>query len=836
MTAATFQGFKVSFRTLTRVLRRPVVWGVLIVLAVGTWFVWPRTGLGQRVANETIHFPLSPPSSTSWKLVNAFPHLKFFEPTCVVAAQDGSNRLFILERRGTIQVVQNDPNTRIKKLFLDVFDDIAREPYEDDGALGMVLHPEFGQTGSPNRGYLYVFYTANVDGQRHDRLARFTVPDGSDVADPGSRLVLIDQVDRDIWHNGGALVFGPDGFLYVGVGDEGGNRPDEFSNGQRIDKNLFCGILRIDVDQRGGDISHPIRRQPENGRTAHYYIPNDNPFVGQEGVLEEFWATGLRNPHRIAFDPATGQLWVGDVGQQFREEINLAFPGSNHQWSYREGNLVMEESWLEGQKPGDFHGVEAPPVWEYPHLHGNNCVIGGLVYQGQKYPQLQGKYIFGDNGSGRVWALTRDQDGGVSVEELVNMPFASKTGLASFGEDADGELLIVILGDAGRNDGTIYRLEHDPHGRNSALPERLSETGIFSDLSTLTPAPGVYPYGVNAPLWSDGAAKGRWIMLPGDGNDPDPRADRVVFHRTEPWSFPPGTVLVKQFDLPVDENDPGRVRRLETRVLVTTHDGIYGFTYKWNERGTEAFLLDGGEVEPVAITTADGGHRTQLWQYPSRAECLVCHTRQAGYVLGVNTQQLNGPYRYPNGVVVNQLEAWSQAGMFTQPLTPQEIAEAPRLVDIHDTTAPLEQRVMSYLDANCSSCHRPGGVRANFDARYCTPLDQKNLVLGKLHTDHGQPGAMIVRPQDPSRSVLIQRLLDGNKRMPTLGVLRRDIDAIATISQWIDSLPIPADLQPIFDPTEDVAVAEAPVEAPPVERPAESGTTPEVAASPPAAE
>lgn len=821
MTATSTHRVKVSLQAILRGLRRPQVWITLVVLSVGVWYAWPRTGLGQRVANETIHFPQSAPSGTSWKIVNAFPHLKFFEPTCVVAAQDGSNRLFILERRGTIQVVQNDPNTREKRLFLDVFDRIAREPYEDDGALGMVLHPEFGQPDSPNRGYFYVFYTANVDGQRYDRLARFTVPDGSDVADPNSRLILIDQLDRDIWHNGGALVFGPDGFLYVGVGDEGGNAPDEFANGQRIDKSLFCGILRIDVDQRGGDISHPIRRQPENGRTAHYYIPSDNPFVGQEDVLEEFWSTGLRNPHRMAFDPVTGKLWVGDVGQQFREEVNIAFAGSNHQWSYREGNLVMDESWLKGQKPANFQGIEAPPLWEYPHMQGNNCVIGGLVYRGSKYPELNGKYIFGDNGSGRVWALTQGDDGQVSIEELVNMPFASKTGLSSFGEDADGELLIVILGDAGRNDGSIYRLEHDPNGRSTALPERLSETGIFSDLSTLTPASGVYPYGVNAPLWSDGAVKQRWIMLPGDGKDPAPRADRIEFHRTGPWNFPPGTVLVKQFDLPVDERNPSDVRRVETRVLVTTHDAIYGFTYKWNEQGTEAFLLDGGEVMPIPVTTADGSQRTQLWQFPSRAECLVCHNKQAGYVLGVNTQQLNGPYHYPNGVVANQLAEWSRAGLFTKPLAAEEIADAPRLFNLHDQSVPLELRVMSYLDANCSACHRPGGVRANFDARFETPLAEKNLILGKLHTDHGQAGAMIVRPQDPSRSVLVQRLLDGNKRMPTLGVMRRDTQAIAAISQWIDSLTIPADLKPVNDPKAQAdvaadAAAEAPIEAPPV--------------------
>src|SRR5690606_3899698 len=194
MTATSTHRVKVSLQAILRGLRRPQVWITLVVLSVGVWYAWPRTGLGQRVANETIHFPQRAPRGTSWKIVNAFPHLKFFEPTCVVAAQDGSNRLFILERRGTIQVVQNDPNTREKRLFLDVFDRIAREPYEDDGALGMVLHPEFGQPDSANRGYFDVIDTANVDGQRHDRLARVPVPDGADVADPNSRLIRIDAL------------------------------------------------------------------------------------------------------------------------------------------------------------------------------------------------------------------------------------------------------------------------------------------------------------------------------------------------------------------------------------------------------------------------------------------------------------------------------------------------------------------------------------------------------------------------------------------------------------------------------------------------------------------
>ncbi len=450
-----------------------------LVIGVTAYLVWPRFALGwRRVANGTVKLPLSAPGDVAWKAVNAFPQLRFFEPTCVAAARDGSSRLFVLERRGTIQVIQNDPTTTEKLLFLDVFHQVMREPLEDDGALGLVLHPEFGRPGSPSRGYFYVFYTARANGRRFDRLSRFMVPDGQQVADPASEAVLIDQLDEDIWHNGGGMAFGADGFLYVGVGDEGGNEPDQFANAQRIDKDLFCGILRIDVNCTGGSVSHPPKRQPQTGQTAHYFIPSDNPFVGVPGVLEEFWSIGLRSPHRIAFDRATvghaapvpdghasrvshdrePRLWVADVGQQLREEVNLASHGSNHGWSYLEGSLPMRQSPLAGQRPSPLLGDESPPVHEYPHLNGDNCVIGGLVYRGKKHPELVGKYLYGDNGSGRIWALELDGRQKVSNIELTALPVSSKTGLASVDEDADGEPLMVVLGDAGREDGTLHRL------------------------------------------------------------------------------------------------------------------------------------------------------------------------------------------------------------------------------------------------------------------------------------------------------------------------------------------------------------------------------------------
>lgn len=838
----------------------------VVVLGIVAYVVWPRSGLGARVANQQVRLPLSHPGEGAYRAMDALGGLRFFEPTCVVPLPDGSDGLLVLERRGTIQLVRGRGTAATKRLLVDALDDVWREPYEDDGALGLALHPQFGQPGSPYAGDLFVFYTARNGGRRYDCLVRLRLqmPDAAaappQVAQPqtaaprqaaaqpqineqpqgdlprqaGSRTptataaarvvqrqVLIQQLDEDIWHNGGALAFGADGFLYVGVGDEGGSTPDQFANAQRIDRDLFCGVLRIDVDCRGGDVSHPPPRQPESGRTAHYYIPNDNPFVGVPGALEEFWATGLRNPHRMAFDPQTGWLWVGDVGQQRREEINLVGRGTNHQWSYAEGRLPMTQSWLGGNKPHPYLGIETPPLLEYPHVNGNNCIIGGFVYRGARLPQLQGMYLYGDNGAGRIWALHYEHSaqGPVRVVrnvELLAVPATSKTGLASIDRDADGEPLLCILGEAGREDGRILCIEHDPQGRSALLPERLSEVGVFADVGRLEPAPGVYPYEVNAPLWSDGAVKRRWILLPGDGSDPDPSTDRIEFSPREAWRFPPGTVFIKHFELPLDERDPAATRRLETRLLVVTHEGAYGVTYVWNDAGTEATLLGAeGADATYDIRTADGGTRRQTWRYPSRAECMVCHNAQADFVLGVNARQLDRLVRYPGtSVQAHQLREWSRAGMFTQPLSDEALRAVTPLAPLDDTRAPLEHRVMSYLDANCAHCHRPGGVRAGFDARFTTPLEQKNLICAPPHQPAGVPGLLVVRPGDPSRSLLVQRLLDGTKRMPSVGVLWRDTEAIGLLSRWIDQLPVPPELEPVAEPA--------------IPAPAASGTKPSV--------
>ena len=262
----------------------------------------------------------------------AFPRLTFEDPILLVPDPRGG-RLYVGSRQGvTSWSIADDPNAATKSVFLDLRS--RCQGFDDGGLLAMAFHPRFGRAESPERGYVYVFYnyiaspTPGPDRPpttrpTRNRLARFTVPDGSTVADPNSELVLIDQVDESLWHNGGGLFFHPvDGFLYLSLGDEGG----DYGNTQRIDKDLFSGVIRIDVDCRGGTVSHPPPRQPKTGRTAHYFIPNDNPWVGVPEALEEFWCIGLRSPHRMTYDRSGKRIWLGDVGESSMEEIDLIEP------------------------------------------------------------------------------------------------------------------------------------------------------------------------------------------------------------------------------------------------------------------------------------------------------------------------------------------------------------------------------------------------------------------------------------------------------------------------------------------------------------------------------
>jgi len=685
-------------------------------------------GLTERTAVTGLTFPLAPPQPGEVAIVNAFPNLSFTKPLFLTFAPGDSKRLFVVENRGTIQVFQNDSTTTTKKTFLDIQGKV--QSGGECGLLGLAFDPDF-QTN----GYFYVDYTADLAGERVDStVSRFKVSSDPDVADDTSETILFTVTQPYDNHNGGWIGFGPDGYLYITTGDGGaGGDPDDRAQ----DLTTVLGkVLRI--TKTGG-------------------IPSDNPFVGQGGgVRGEIWAYGLRNPWRAGFDRDTGQLWCGDVGQSSREEIDLIVKGGDYGWDTFEGTLDFEN-------PGgvDINTTQVP-IRDYE----GGVMIGGYVYRGNDVPSLRGAYIHGDYGSGKVWALF--YDGNTVTSDTV---LDTVTNPTSFGEDYDGELYICSY------DGHIYRMTENGGGSAQPFPDTLSKTGLFSDVVSLTPAPGLIEYAVNAPLWSDGARKRRWIALPG--------TSQIGFAADGSWVFPQGTVLVKHFDLDV----LGGTVRLETRVLVNEQMGWHGYTYRWNAAQTDANLLSGSETAVFNVPDPLLGSRVQTWTFPSRTDCLGCHTNAAGRVLGVRTHQLNRDFDYP-AATDNQLRAWNNIGLFTTDIG--DHAQYGAMPDPADTSAPLAERARAYLDVNCAICHRPDGPpQTAFDLRFTTPLASMNAVdVVPGHGNLGITDARIIASGSKERSVLWERIrrTDDN-RMPPLGSSVVHDAAVDLIGQWIDMGP-----------------------------------------------
>jgi uncharacterized repeat protein (TIGR03806 family) len=346
---------------------------------------------------------------------------------------------------------------------------------------------------------------------------------------------------------------------------------------------------------------------------------------------------------------------------------------------------------------------------------------------------------------------------------------------------------VRVLADAAKPYGMDKRVVppaylHMPHQEDGPLPKLLSQTGAFSDLKNLVPAPGLMNYELVVPFWSDRAVKTRWVAVP---------SEKIKFSTDGTWTFPKGNVFVKTFELPTDASDPTVKRRLETRFLVSdSAGGVYGVTYKWRPDHSDADLLTTSVTEDIPVKDANGQVHNQTWYYPSRQDCHTCHNPRAGGVLGVKTRQMNRDITYPTGVTDNELRTWNHLGLFSPGFNEQDIAHFVTLAATDDTSRTLEDRGRSYLDANCSHCHQPGGTVANFDARYSTPLDQQQLINGPILIDQGIDRPRVISPHDPWRSILYMRIdTDGDIRMPPLARETIDEHGVALIKQWIESLP-----------------------------------------------
>jgi uncharacterized repeat protein (TIGR03806 family) len=357
-------------------------------------------------------------------------------------------------------------------------------------------------------------------------------------------------------------------------------------------------------------------------------------------------------------------------------------------------------------------------------------------------------------------------------------------------------LLLVALGSCSRTApfGLPARIATKPYlgmppEADGKIPPLLSQTGVYSDTAKRIASPGLIPYDLNVAFWSDGAAKLRWIAVP---------AGQIVFSPTGEWRFPAGTVFVKNFDLALDASDPNVKRRLETRLLVRdSHGGVYGVVYKWRPDGSDADLLGTGETESVQLKSANGEIHEQTWYYPSRQDCLTCHTADAGGVLGVKTRQLNRTFTYPSGVADNELRTWNHLGLFAPVFKDAEVRIFPALAASDDTTRSLADRARSYLDANCAQCHRPGGTVANFDARYDTPLEKQALIDGAVLIDQGIDRPRVISPHDIWRSIAYMRVdTMGDIKMPPLARETIDQKGVQLLGEWINSMPGPTVLAP----------------------------------------
>ena len=410
-----------------------------------------------------------------WALIDHFEGLLFRQLIQIRPLPNNKKVLYALEREGKLYKITNG-TTPGKELALDFSNRVGLFEIEN-GAVGFNFHPEFGLEDSPNRGFVYAYYTdVQPEKQWYCRLSRFDLSLDKIEDRLASETVLIEQErNTEGFHNGASIEFGPDSFMYLSLGDV-----TDRNNHQTISRDLYSGIIRIDVDMRGGKISHPIKRQPLNGKTANYYIPSDNPFCNQENVLEEFWALGLRNPYRCSFDPETNELWAGEVGANGFEEVNLITKGGNYQWSYGEGPKIYRDP------PSPFIGVDQKPIYYYPHNAYRRAIIGGFIYRGSKFPELYGKYICADNFGGYIISI--DPKGKEVKEQLLTRStFLGHMGITSLMQSTEGDILITVLGAYKQAKGKILRLtrasKHQLGTTGNQQPEEISVESVSEKYS-----------------------------------------------------------------------------------------------------------------------------------------------------------------------------------------------------------------------------------------------------------------------------------------------------------------------------------------------------------------
>jgi len=709
-------------------------------------------GLDARPSNASCLAGDAPSSGVSLAVEQVFSGLPVFSvPILMLQEPHGTDRWYVVQKTGRIYVFSNQPNVSQRREFANVTAAVAVDPNnagDERGLLGMAFHPDY-----PANPRVYLSYTATNAGQLVSRVVEYqaqggaTAPDGGLTLNTASAVTILQLNQPEANHNGGHIAFGPDGYLYIGLGDGGGggDAHGSIGNGQRL-STLLGKMLRIDVNGTTG--------------ATRYAIPSSNPFAGgavcnnDTGAFTqncpEIHAWGFRNPWRWSFDTGSGELWLGDVGQGSWEEVDRVVQGGNYGWRCREGAHAFNGAC------GPNAGSSIDPVAEYGRSAGTT-VTGGYVYRGNAIPALSGRYVFGDYGNGRIWHVARNQ----APTLQVTSGFDSGLSISSFAQDASGEIYIVNYG------GTLHRLRAGS-GAGRVIPTQLSATGCVSSADATQPAAGLIPYAPNAAFWSDGAAKSRFLALP-DGQN-------ISVGQDGDFDFPNGSVLVKNFRI--------GTRLVETRLFMRHNNGDWaGYTYEWNAQGTDATRVVGGKSVQVA---------GQTWLFPSEAQCLLCHTAAAGRSLGLETPQLNGSLTYAaTGRTANQLHTLNTIGTLSPALT-QPVAQLPVMPDPFGSGT-LNERARAYLHINCSNCHRPGGgTPVSMDLRYTTTLASTGACEALPVRDLGVANARIIAVGGASPAARSLLVLRPNRTdvdsMPPLQPRLVDTAGVALLTDWVNSL------------------------------------------------
>ena len=639
---------------------------------------------------------------------------------------DRSGRIFILDQTGKIRIFTQGKLLETPVLELDV------DAYWERGLIGIALHPNF-----PESPYIYLNHTP-AQPFTHHRISRFTV--SGDQADPRSEVVLFEGDDQaklggnvPHGHQGGPIRFGPDEKLYIALGEQTAGQPS-----QQLDS-LLGKILRLNPDGS---------------------IPQDNPFYQQTtGKYRSIWATGIRNPYGLEFHPVSGELYENDVGQSAWEEINIIKRGANYGWPLAEG--VSEDPRFTN------------PIHAYPPVVGRS-ITGGTFYRGgeQAFPSTyHGKYFFLDFMNHWIRTLSPDDPGS---SQLFGKNF---NGPVDIQNGPDGSLYVLNRGTIWRdnkrhvaNAGSLQRIRYLAIARETStsadtFPPKLSDTKHFASTTNLEPVSGFYAFRLNAPPWLPRVNTRLWIRVP-DEKTIQPTSNGI-------WRFPQGTTIIQHFDTT-------KGHRLETRIYrATDSDCFEAAAYRWHESQSEALLVSDPEI------VSPPGEPERYWLSPGQESCLNLETVVSGFQLPLTTRQLD--VRPNNGPT--QLAMWRQRGWLR--VAPNKFTGATRLVALDDPGASLEAKVRSYLDANCASCHFPGGPsRGGFDARFTTPLVDQNVINGiPIAGDLGIPGARIVVPGNPEKSLLYQRLKSRDFfRMPPVALNADASPILEPLHQWITQL------------------------------------------------